>query len=100
MPGSTRPASTPAAGGPTGPRGSRATPASSLPHRRRWATADTKPSNPHRAATSNRRPDPLPLHPLLSGDTDMTTDIVIVAAARTAVGKFGGTLAKTPAPEL
>ena len=27
-------------------------------------------------------------------------DIVIVAAARTAVGKFGGTLAKTPAPEL
>jgi acetyl-CoA C-acetyltransferase len=30
----------------------------------------------------------------------MPTDIVIVAAARTAVGKFGGTLAKTPAPEL
>jgi acetyl-CoA C-acetyltransferase len=29
-----------------------------------------------------------------------TTDIVIVAAARTAVGKFGGTLAKTPAAEL
>jgi acetyl-CoA C-acetyltransferase len=28
------------------------------------------------------------------------TDIVIVAAARTAVGKFGGTLAKTSAPEL
>src|SRR6266571_1528336 len=28
------------------------------------------------------------------------TDIVIAAAARTAVGKFGGTLAKTPAPEL
>ena len=27
-------------------------------------------------------------------------DIVIVSAARTAVGKFGGTLAKTPAPEL
>ena len=30
----------------------------------------------------------------------MTIDIVIVAAARTAVGKFGGTLAKTPAPEM
>jgi acetyl-CoA C-acetyltransferase len=30
----------------------------------------------------------------------MSTDIVIVAAARTAVGKFGGALAKTPAPEL
>ena len=28
------------------------------------------------------------------------TDIVIVAAARTAVGKFGGSLAKIPAPEL
>ena len=28
------------------------------------------------------------------------TDIVIVAAQRTAVGKFGGTLAKTAAPEL
>jgi len=30
----------------------------------------------------------------------MTTDVVIVAAARTGVGKFGGTLSKTPAPEL
>jgi acetyl-CoA C-acetyltransferase len=30
----------------------------------------------------------------------MTTEIVIVSAARTAVGKFGGTLAKIPAPEL
>jgi acetyl-CoA C-acetyltransferase len=30
----------------------------------------------------------------------MSTDIVIVAAVRTAVGKFGGTLAKTAAPEL
>jgi acetyl-CoA C-acetyltransferase len=28
------------------------------------------------------------------------TDIVIVSAVRTAVGKFGGSLAKTPAPEL
>jgi acetyl-CoA C-acetyltransferase len=28
------------------------------------------------------------------------TDVVIVAAARTAVGKFGGTLAKTPASDL
>ena len=27
-------------------------------------------------------------------------DIVIVSAVRTAVGKFGGTLARTPAPEL
>ena len=27
-------------------------------------------------------------------------DIVIVSAARTAIGKFGGTLAKTPATEL
>src|SRR5690242_8216591 len=28
------------------------------------------------------------------------TDIVIVGAARTAIGKFGGSLAKTSAPEL
>src|ERR1044071_561984 len=28
------------------------------------------------------------------------TDIVIAGALRTAIGKFGGTLAKTPAPEL
>jgi len=30
----------------------------------------------------------------------MTTDIVIVAAARTPVGKFGGALSRVPAPEL
>src|SRR5687767_2480193 len=30
----------------------------------------------------------------------MSTEIVIVSAARTAVGKFSGSLAKTPAPEL
>jgi acetyl-CoA C-acetyltransferase len=30
----------------------------------------------------------------------MSNDIVIVAAARTAVGKFGGAIAKIPAPEL
>ena len=30
----------------------------------------------------------------------MSDPIVIVSAARTAVGKFGGTLAKTPATEL
>ncbi|MBT9501747.1 MAG: acetyl-CoA C-acetyltransferase [Burkholderiaceae bacterium] len=30
----------------------------------------------------------------------MSTDIVIVAATRTAIGKFGGALAKTPATEL
>jgi len=30
----------------------------------------------------------------------MSTDIVIVAAARTAIGKFGGTLSKTPAVDL
>jgi acetyl-CoA C-acetyltransferase len=38
------------------------------------------------------------LHPF--EEITMSTDIVIVAAARTAVGKFGGTLSKTPAPEL
>jgi hypothetical protein len=38
------------------------------------------------------------LTPFHSQETFPMTDIVIVAAARTAVGKFGGTLAKTPAP--
>jgi acetyl-CoA C-acetyltransferase len=28
------------------------------------------------------------------------TDVVIVSAARTAVGKFGGSLARIPGPEL
>jgi acetyl-CoA C-acetyltransferase len=31
---------------------------------------------------------------------DLMTDIVIAGALRTAIGKFGGTLAKTPAPDL
>jgi acetyl-CoA C-acetyltransferase len=37
--------------------------------------------------------------PVVSKENPME-DIVIVAATRTAVGKFGGSLAKTPAPEL
>ena len=32
--------------------------------------------------------------------SSLSTEIVIVEATRTAVGKFGGSLAKTPAPEL
>jgi acetyl-CoA C-acetyltransferase len=46
---------------------------------------------------SNKRPDTRAEPP---NQGDRMTDIVIVAAARTAVGKFGGTLAKTAAPEL
>jgi acetyl-CoA C-acetyltransferase len=45
---------------------------------------------------SKQKPEPYFLNPL---ETRME-DIVIVAAARTAVGKFGGTLARTPATEL
>jgi acetyl-CoA C-acetyltransferase len=37
------------------------------------------------------------IHPLVEKPV---TDIVIVAATRTAIGKFGGALAKIPAPEL
>jgi len=40
------------------------------------------------------------VHVLFSRQDFIMTDIVIVAAARTAVGKFGGSLAKIPAPEL
>ncbi len=36
----------------------------------------------------------------MASGNDNTRDIVIVSATRTAVGKFGGSLAKTPAPEL
>jgi acetyl-CoA C-acetyltransferase len=39
-------------------------------------------------------------HPKHNFKEIVMEDVVIVAAARTAVGKFGGTLAKTPAPEL
>ena len=60
----------------------------------------SRPSSPRRAATSRPRPRPrVSFHPQETS-TMSTTDIVIVAAARTAVGKFGGTLAKTPASEL
>ncbi|KEZ01421.1 hypothetical protein GQ57_35415, partial [Burkholderia sp. MSh2] len=37
--------------------------------------------------------------PISMQELDMT-DVVIVSAARTAVGKFGGSLAKIAAPEL
>jgi acetyl-CoA C-acetyltransferase len=39
-------------------------------------------------------------HTSLAKENPMSTEIVIVSALRTAVGKFGGTLSKTPAPEL
>src|SRR2546428_675603 len=38
-------------------------------------------------------------HPSFTQENHME-DVVIVAAARTAVGKFGGSLANVPAPEL
>ena len=64
----------------------------------------TRRSSRRPAATSRRRPERVALRPLVDSSTitgdPMSTDIVIVAAARTAVGKFGGALAKTPAPEL
>jgi acetyl-CoA C-acetyltransferase len=37
---------------------------------------------------------------VLSGEDNMTEDIVIVAAARTPIGAFAGTLSTTPAPRL
>jgi acetyl-CoA C-acetyltransferase len=38
--------------------------------------------------------------PHIRSTEDLMTDIVIAGALRTAIGKFGGTLAKTPAPDL
>jgi acetyl-CoA C-acetyltransferase len=40
------------------------------------------------------------IHPIPRRSNAMSTDIVIVAAARTAVGRFGGSLAKVPAVDL
>jgi acetyl-CoA C-acetyltransferase len=40
------------------------------------------------------------LQAFISKKEDIMEDIVIVSAARTAVGKFGGSLAKVAAPEL
>ena len=66
------------------------------------AIASSRPSSPHPAATSSEGLTILHLidSATLLARNIMTTEIVIVSAARTAVGKFGGTLAKTPAPEL
>jgi poly(3-hydroxyalkanoate) synthetase len=50
----------------------------------------------HRAGARPLRQD----QSLNRRERSMSTDIVIVAAARTAIGKFGGSLAKTPASEL
>jgi acetyl-CoA C-acetyltransferase len=38
--------------------------------------------------------------PYIRSTEDLMTDIVIAGALRTAIGKFGGTLAKIPAPDL
>jgi acetyl-CoA acetyltransferase len=38
--------------------------------------------------------------PHIRSTEDLMTDIVIAGALRTAIGKFGGTLAKIPAPDL
>ena len=79
-----------AAGGRPGPNGS--------PNRRRAPRSGPAAEphlEPHRRQACWECPPPLfTVHPL----RDSMTDIVIVAAARTAVGRFGGTLAKTAPP--
>src|SRR5512133_3068421 len=81
-----------AVGGRTGHSGSAVMPASKFQRLKLMAKANTRPSKLPPAATSRPRLN------FYSGVT--MEDIVIVSAARTAVGKFGGALAKTPAPEL
>jgi acetyl-CoA C-acetyltransferase len=72
--------------------------ASKLLRPRRMARPSaTPPSSPHPAVTSKPKPEHF-FHP--HPRRHCMEDIVIVSAARTAVGKFGGTLAKTPATEL
>ena len=79
--------------------------ASRSPRRRRPATRKYKAIEPapgrYVKAEGLSRASPRRLRSDHSSTGDFhDTDIVIVAAARTAVGKFGGTLAKIPAPEL
>src|SRR6187431_2003173 len=101
-PGSTPRRASTAAGGRRGPIGSRRSPARSLPRRASRATPNSPPSSRPPAATSRRAPSERAPHSVFFQPEEirMTDDIVIVAAQRTAVGKFGGTLAKTPAPDL
>ena len=99
-------ASTRAAGGPTGPTGSTAIAGKQVAAPKTPGNAQVQADRARaRPLRESRRPEPQlaradRIHPLIDQESPMTTDIVIVAAARTAVGKFGGTLAKTPAPEL
>ncbi|MGU2420696.1 acetyl-CoA C-acetyltransferase, partial [Burkholderia cenocepacia] len=64
------------------------------PTRRATATA-IAPVGPTRAVAPCRRHN----DELISMQELNMTDVVIVSAARTAVGKFGGSLAKIAAPE-
>src|SRR5664279_3711945 len=99
-PGSMLRSASTAAGGRHGPIGWARMPARSSPHRAEPATPNARPSRRRLGAMSRRGPsEPPPPHSLQPQETRMT-DIVIVAAQRTAVGKFGGTLAKTAAPDL
>src|SRR5437868_6331593 len=100
-PGSTARRASTAAGGRRGPNGSPHRPGRSSPPRASPATPNSRPSSRPPAAMSRHAPnDGAPHFVFQPEEIRMTDDIVIVAAQRTAVGKFGGTLAKTPAPEL
>jgi polyhydroxyalkanoate synthase len=83
----------------------------SVPRQPITAMTTTGRSNPRQGATSNSAPElheGRPATPARISNRSafvfskghQMTDIVIVSAARTAVGKFGGSLAKIPAPEL
>jgi hypothetical protein len=107
----------PAAGGPTGPTGSRPRGKQIAAPKTYGKGAKYKAIEPAPGATSRPRPDrshcrtespeylASPVKPA-QGEAEENIskghmeDIVIVSAARTAVGKFGGSLAKTPATEL
>src|SRR3954469_23053409 len=101
-----RPGSTPrrgstAAGGRRGPNGSPQRPGRSSPPRASPATPNSRPSSRPPAAMSRHAPnDGAPHFVFQPEEIRMTDDIVIVAAQRTAVGKFGGTPATTPPPDL
>ena len=82
------------------PFGGKQVAAPKTPGNGKYKAIEPAPGRYVKAKGLSRRPRVAPSSHRHRQENSMSTDIVIVAAARTAVGKFGGTLAKMPAPEL
>jgi acetyl-CoA C-acetyltransferase len=87
-------------GGLIGPLGSSRTQANKLQRPKRMAALNTNLLKMHQAVTSKHAPVINFFKIYFLHTRNSVEDIVIVSAARTAVGKFGGSLAKVSATEL